>query len=67
MKKLSDRYSLRHFTIAITWVVLLSSVLSVVITCMHEFIWKKQNVLSHFFKIWRLDDDSVSKVLAVKV
>lgn len=67
MKKPSDKYSLRHFTIAITWVVLLSSVLSVVTTCIHEFIWRKQNVLSHFFKIRRLGDDSVIKVLAVKV
>lgn len=66
MKKLPDRYSLRHFTAAITWALLLSSVLSVVTTCMHEFIWKHQNVLSYFFNIWRSEDDSISKVLAVK-
>lgn len=65
MKKLPDRYSLRHFTTSITWALLLSSVLSVVTTWMHEFIRKKQNVLSYFFKIWRSEDDSVSKVLAV--
>ena len=67
MKKLPDRYSLRHFTTAITWALLLSSVLSIVTTCMHEFIWKKQNVQSYFFKIWKSEDDSVSKVLTVKV